>query len=65
MSKNDEVALQANFDGWKQNRFPVAPRDLNVFEYYCMEQFSRSFDLSDSQLKAIQTLRATGETARS
>ena len=25
---------------------------VNVFEYYCVEQFSRSFDLSDGQLKS-------------
>src|SRR6266700_3315961 len=25
---------------------------VNVWEYYCIEQFARSFDLSDSQLKS-------------
>jgi len=25
---------------------------LNIFEYYCTEQFLRSYDLSDSQLKS-------------
>ena len=52
MGKNEEIALGANFDGWREKRFPVLPKDLNVFEYYCIEQFLRSFDPSDSQLKA-------------
>jgi len=52
MSKNEEVALDANFKGWQEKRFPTPPKDLNIFEYYCVEQFVRSFDISDSQLKS-------------
>src|SRR5664279_358327 len=51
MSSNEAVALDANFKGWHEKRFPTPPKDLNVFEYYCVEQFLRPFDLSDSQLK--------------
>jgi hypothetical protein len=51
MSSNEAVALDANFKGWHEKRFPAPPKDLNVFEYYCVEQFLRPFDLSDSQLK--------------
>jgi hypothetical protein len=52
MSTNEEVALDANFKGWQEKRFPTPPKDLNIFEYYCIEQFVRSFDISDSQLKS-------------
>jgi hypothetical protein len=52
MGKNDEIALQNNFDNWSKNRFPTPPKDLNVWEYYCVEQFARSYDLSDSELKS-------------
>jgi hypothetical protein len=51
MGKNEEVALEANFKSWREKRFPVPPKDLNIFEYYCTEQFLRSYDLSDGQLK--------------
>ena len=52
MSSNEAVALEANFKGWQEKRFPTPPKDLNVFEYYCVDQFLRAFDLSDSQLKS-------------
>jgi hypothetical protein len=45
---NEAVALEANFKGWQEKRFPTPPKDLNVFEYYCIDQFLRPFDLSDS-----------------
>ncbi len=51
MSSNEALALEANFKGWQEKRFPTPPKDLNVFEYYCVDQFLRPFDLSDSQLK--------------
>jgi hypothetical protein len=51
MSSNEAYALEANFKGWQEKRFPTPPKDLNVFEYYCVDQFLRPFDLSDSQLK--------------
>ena len=52
MGKNDEIALQSNFDNWSRNRFPNPQKGFNVWEYYCVEQFARSFDLSDSELKS-------------
>jgi hypothetical protein len=52
MAANDVIALEANFTGWKNNRFPNPAKGDNPFEYYCIEQFARSFDLGDSQLKA-------------
>ena len=51
MGKNEEVALEANFKGWREKRFPTSPKDINAFEYYCIEQFLRSFDVTDSQIK--------------
>jgi hypothetical protein len=51
MSSNEAVALEANFKTWQEKRFPTPPKDFNVFEYYCIDQFLRQFDLSDSQLK--------------
>jgi AIPR protein len=52
MGKNDEIALQNNFENWTKNRFPNPPKDFNVWEYYCVEQFVRQFDLGDSELKS-------------
>src|SRR5260221_976780 len=52
MGKNDVIALQNNFDSWSKNRFPIPPKDLNLWEYYCVEQFARVFDLGDSELKS-------------
>lgn len=52
MGANDSLALEAHFKSWQAARFPVPPKDLNIFEYYCAEQFLRSFDLSDSEIKS-------------
>ncbi len=52
MAANDVLALDANFGSWKKKRFPNPAKGENPFEYYCIEQFARSFDLGDSQLKA-------------
>jgi hypothetical protein len=52
MGANDVLALEANFTSWQENRFPTPKKDVNVFEYYCIEQFLRPFDLSDSQHKS-------------
>ena len=52
MAANDVLALDANFKSWSENRFPNPQKGVNVFEYYCIEQFARSFDLGDSQLKS-------------
>jgi hypothetical protein len=50
MGANDALALEANFTSGRDKRFPTIPKDLSVFEYYCAEQFLRSFDLSDTQI---------------
>jgi len=52
MSQNEVLALNANFENWQKNRFPNPQKAVNVFEYYCIEQFARSFDLGDSELKS-------------
>ncbi len=53
MATNNVLALEANFKSWQGNRFPAggSKSGINIFEYYCIEQFTRSFDLGDSQLK--------------
>jgi hypothetical protein len=51
MGANDVLALEANFKTWQEKRFPVPKKDINVFEYYCIDQYLRQFDLSDGQLK--------------
>jgi hypothetical protein len=52
MGQNEVIALQNNFDTWRNNRFPNPPKDLDVWEYYCVEQFARPYDLGDSELKS-------------
>lgn len=52
MAPNDVIAMKANFNDWKEKRFPHPQKGDNPFEYYCIEQFTRSYDLGDSQLKA-------------
>jgi hypothetical protein len=52
MPSNAVIALDSNFKLWTDKRFPDPAKRKNVFEYYCIEQFARSFDLSDSELRA-------------
>lgn len=52
MPSNSALALESHFDSWKKGRYPVEKKGVNVFEYYCVEQFTRAFDLGDSQLKS-------------
>ncbi len=52
MPHNDVLALDANFEGWKKNRFPSPQKGDQPFLYYCVETFSRAFDLGDSELKS-------------
>jgi hypothetical protein len=51
MASNESIALEAHFKTWRESRFPNPQPGFNVWEYYCIEQFARSFDLGDSQLK--------------
>jgi hypothetical protein len=51
MPTNAVLALDANFKTWQENRFPTPVKGINPFEYYCVEQFTRPYDLGDSQLK--------------
>ncbi len=55
MGANDVLALEANFKGWQEKRFPTSQKGVNVFEYYCIDQFLRQYDLGDSQLKSGMT----------
>lgn len=52
MGRNQELALEKNFESYSKNRFPNPPKNFNVWEYYCVEQFARPLDLGDSELKS-------------
>lgn len=51
MPQNDVLALSANFETWKGTRFPNPQKGDNPFLYYCIENFARSFDLGDSEIR--------------
>src|SRR6266481_1617728 len=51
MAANDVLALNANFATWQENRMPGATiPGTNPFEYYCVDQFLKRFDISDDEL---------------
>lgn len=52
MGKKMRSLFKKNFESWSTSRFPNPPKDFNVWEYYCVEQFARPFDLGDSELKS-------------
>jgi len=49
MSQNDVIAFEAAFENWRNER----AQGLNVdpYLYFCLEQFLKPFDLSDSELE--------------
>jgi hypothetical protein len=50
MSQNDVIVLNANFDDWKQRA-----SDLTEFDpwlYFCVEQFTKPFALSDDEIQS-------------
>lgn len=49
MSKNDLLAIDANFNNWLKER-AEGLTDYNPFVYYCVEQFLKPFDLSDEEI---------------
>lgn len=50
MSQNDLIAFEAAFENWRNER----AQGLNVdpYLYFCLEQFLKPFDLSDSELES-------------
>src|SRR3712207_2319946 len=48
MGYNDLVALNANFENWKQDR--AQGLIVDPFLFYCVEQFVKPFDLSDEEI---------------
>ena len=51
MGSNDVLALKANFSTWQSNRMPGLI-GVDPFEYYCVDQFLKSFAVSDDELRA-------------
>ncbi|HLF82574.1 MAG TPA: AIPR family protein, partial [Blastocatellia bacterium] len=54
MSELDLRALEANFQGWKQDRAPGLS-DGDAFERYAIENVLKDFDLSDDEMKSGRT----------
>jgi hypothetical protein len=50
MSKNDQIHLEMHFKNWLQER-AAGLTDVDPFEYYCVEQFLKSFTLSDEEIE--------------
>lgn len=49
MSENDVLALNSNFNNWRNER-AVGLKSIDPFVYYCVEQFMKPFGLSDEEL---------------
>lgn len=49
MSKNDVLALEANFDAWQKMRAPGLTK-VDPFEFYCADQFLRQYGVSDEEI---------------
>lgn len=50
MGANEQQALDCNLSLWKENRASGLHKDVNPFEYYCLEQFLRDWIDSDEDL---------------
>lgn len=51
MPANDVIALNANFATWQADRMPGLS-GVDPFEYYCVDQFLKTFAVSDEELRA-------------
>jgi hypothetical protein len=51
MGVNDVIALDANFSSWQSERMPGLA-GVDPFEYYCVDQFLKPYDVSDDELRA-------------
>ena len=50
MSQNDLIHLDSHYKQWKSTRGQALPPKLEPFNYYCIEQFMKPFDLSDEEI---------------
>jgi hypothetical protein len=50
MSQNDLIHLDSHYQQWKGTRGKALPAKLDPFNYYCIEQFMKHFDLSDEEI---------------
>lgn len=49
MSQNDVIVLKANFENWKPRMAGV--KGIDPWLYYCVEQFVKSYGLSDEEIQ--------------
>jgi hypothetical protein len=49
MSQNDVIVLEANFEAWKPRMAGV--EGVDPWLYYCVEQYMKSYSLSDDELQ--------------
>ena len=51
MSENDIIHLKSHFKNWKEGRGQgLTLEKINPFLYYCVEQFTKPFDLNDEEI---------------
>jgi hypothetical protein len=50
MGGNQQLALDANFSTWKNNRTLELAKDINPFEYFCLENYLRDWVDSDEDV---------------
>ncbi len=50
MSQYDLIHLESNYQQWLNTRGMALPPKLEPFNYYCIEQFMKHFDLSDEEI---------------
>lgn len=50
MSANDLIHLESHYKQWLGTRGQGLPKKLEPFNYYCIEQFMKQFDLSDEEI---------------
>ncbi len=52
MGGNEQLALDANFSNWKNKRALELSKEINQFEYYCLENYLRDWVDTDEELKS-------------
>jgi uncharacterized protein YuzB (UPF0349 family) len=52
MAENQVLALETHFALWEQSRAASRPKDVDVFEYYCLEHYLRDWTKTDDELRS-------------
>jgi|SRR5579875_418714 len=55
MSANDVLSANVNFEEWSKNRATGLDAKINKFEYYCVDQFLKSYPIADEDILAGMT----------